>query len=35
MRERSVLLGAGLVVGPTAEGGTEVRLDVPLAGNGA
>jgi two-component system, NarL family, sensor histidine kinase UhpB len=33
MRERAVLVGAELTVGRRREGGTEVRLDVPLAGN--
>jgi two-component system sensor histidine kinase UhpB len=33
MRERAVLVGADLTVARRREGGTEVRLDVPLAGN--
>jgi two-component system sensor histidine kinase UhpB len=33
MRERAVLVGADLSVGHRRGGGTEVRLDVPLAGN--
>jgi two-component system sensor histidine kinase UhpB len=32
MRERAVLVGAALSVGRRPEGGTEVRLDVPLRG---
>lgn len=30
MRERALLIGAGLTVGPRAEGGTEIRLTVPV-----
>jgi nitrate/nitrite-specific signal transduction histidine kinase len=33
MRERAVLVGAELTVARRSEGGTEVRLEVPLAGN--
>jgi two-component system sensor histidine kinase UhpB len=33
MRERAALIGATLTIGQTAEGGTEVRLEVPTAGN--
>jgi two-component system sensor histidine kinase UhpB len=29
MRERALLIGAELTVGPSSEGGTEVRLSVP------
>jgi two-component system sensor histidine kinase UhpB len=32
MRERAVLVGADLRIGPAADGGTEVRLTVPLTG---
>jgi two-component system sensor histidine kinase UhpB len=32
MRERAVLVGATLSIGPAADGGTEVRLEVPVEG---
>jgi two-component system sensor histidine kinase UhpB len=32
MRERSLLVGATLTVGPHEEGGTDVRLLVPALG---
>ncbi|MEU3986009.1 HAMP domain-containing sensor histidine kinase [Streptomyces sp. NPDC026672] len=34
MRERALLIGARLTVGPGPDGGTEVRLDVPLPEGG-
>ena len=34
MRERALLVGAELSVGPHADGGTEVRLRVPVAAGG-
>jgi two-component system, NarL family, sensor histidine kinase UhpB len=33
MRERAVLVGADLSIGPAADGGTEVRLTLPLTGS--
>ena len=35
MRERALLLGGLLTVGPSAAGGTAVRLRVPVIVNGA
>jgi hypothetical protein len=31
MRERAVLVGGALAIGPGREGGIEVRLEVPAA----
>jgi two-component system sensor histidine kinase UhpB len=32
MRERALLIGARLEVGPAPEGGTRIRLQVPVTG---